>query len=70
MVCRRCGSAKLSPNVGHFRVPEPLVTQIACPKCGAENLTDRHHRVWRVSDERGPHLECDCCGHEWYRPAD
>lgn len=49
---------------GYLRVPEPEATEIRCPKCGAENI-GRKVYVWRVSDERGLHLECDVCAHSW-----
>ena len=35
----------------------------ACPRCG-DMSGDIIGRVWRVSDERGTHLECDSCGHD------
>ena len=57
---------KKNPNLGSFRVPEPLVSDQRCPHCGAENLTERDHRVWRVADERGMHRECDVCACSWW----
>ncbi len=45
---------------GYVRIPEPEITQRACPKCGAENV-GRKIYLWRVSDERGVHNECDVC---------
>ena len=50
---------------GYVRIPEPDVTQTQCPKCRAENI-GRKYYIWRVSDERGCHLECDVCAHSWY----
>lgn len=41
----------------------------ACPHCGASNPNDTQVTVWRVADERGPHLECDCCSHQWRNPT-
>lgn len=35
-----------------------------CPRCRAVN-DDKKESVWRVSDERGLHLECDVCAHAW-----
>ena len=52
-------------NSGHFRIPEPVATDVACPKCGAVNVDDRKHYIWRVADERGLHQECDSCAHAW-----
>lgn len=42
----------------HFRIP--AFDSTACPKCGAGN-TDKKYYVWKVSDERGLHFECDVC---------
>lgn len=33
-----------------------------CPQCLQMN-TDKVGRLFRVADERGPHLECDDCGY-------
>lgn len=41
---------------------------VTCPKCGAENI-GRKVYIWRVVDERGPHMECDVCGHPWREPG-
>lgn len=47
-----------------IRVPEPPITELQCPKCGAENVGRKTH-VWRVADERGVHHECQVCAHAW-----
>jgi hypothetical protein len=54
------------PVPSQLRIPEPLASHLACPKCHAENVTDLHHYIWRVADERGLHAECDCCSHAWW----
>lgn len=50
---------------GYLRIPEPMVTELMCPKCGAINVDDRQHYIWRVADERGLHAECDACATFW-----
>jgi predicted RNA-binding Zn-ribbon protein involved in translation (DUF1610 family) len=51
-----------------FRIPEPPISELACPKCGSENI-GRKIYVWRVADERGQHWECDACATAWgFRP--
>jgi len=50
---------------GSLRIPAAIVLEIVCPKCGAQNLAQSHHYVWRVVDERGAHYECDCCAESW-----
>ena len=52
---------------GYVRVPSPPYE--CCEKCGAANH-GRAETVWRVADNHGSHLECDCCATAWdYRPA-
>lgn len=48
----------------HVRIPA-LVDE-DCPKCNAGNTEHPpKYYVYRCADERGPHMECDQCGHEW-----
>jgi DNA-directed RNA polymerase subunit M/transcription elongation factor TFIIS len=42
--------------------PEPMATDVTCPKCHAMNATDRQRHIMRVADERGLHHECSVCG--------
>lgn len=46
----------------------PALEDERCEKCGAENI-GRKVYVWRVADERGPHMECDQCSHSWRTPG-
>lgn len=43
----------------------PAQPDEACPKCGNANPDARKVSIWRVSDERGLHLECEVCAHAW-----
>lgn len=52
-----------TPKRGYARCP--ALNDEACPKCGAVNPNDTQVYVWRVADERGAHLQCDVCAHEW-----
>jgi len=47
---------------------EPATYDTPCPKCHSTNYP-RVTYVWRVQDERGPHLECTCCSHMWREVA-
>ena len=42
----------------------PALADEMCPKCGSSN-TDKKFYVWRVSDERGLHFECNVCANAW-----
>lgn len=56
--------ATKTPTVGYLRVPALL--DESCPHCHEANPDTRNVRVWRVSDERGLHHECDWCATIWF----
>ena len=52
---------------GHIRILAPPFEH--CPGCDAMNTADTGS-LWRVTDERGLHLECDACGLFRVAPTD
>jgi hypothetical protein len=47
---------------GYVKIPAPDID--LCQGCGASNH-GKAIALWRVADERGPHVECDGCGASW-----